>query len=122
MKPRDLIHATLIRLDKSIHTKVPIIVIIKEKLIADLLKTLEEEKIVTIIIRHNNTCTVKVSANVSEIRTTSIITKARQLKLFADHVPENNKGKLLLTTSKGLITHHAATKKNIGGEIIGTIY
>ena len=122
MKPRDLINITLRRLDKSIQSKTPIIVVTKEKPIHELIQTLEEGKIVTLLSKQNNTCTVKVSTTISEIKTASIITKAKKLKIWASQLPENNKGKLLLTTSKGLLLHHTAIKENIGGEVIGTKY
>ena len=38
------------------------------------------------------------------------------------YLPAKDFGKLLLTTSKGILTHEQARDKNVGGKLIGYVY
>lgn len=43
-------------------------------------------------------------------------------KYTARYLPANHLGVIIVSTSKGLVTHHTAQEKNIGGSLIAYMY
>lgn len=51
------------------------------------------------------------------------VVQAREIMKYARrYLPARDMGVLILSTSQGLMTHHAALEKNIGGSLIAYIY
>ncbi len=44
------------------------------------------------------------------------------MKYARRYLPARDMGVLILSTSQGLMTHHAALEKNIGGSLIAYVY
>ena len=67
IEAKETIQGTLKRLNASITTKVPIIVNSQIKQVRDLLKLLEEERLITIIKTHATSKVVKIAKEVTKI-------------------------------------------------------
>lgn len=114
---------TLNFLDLSRSRNVPITISVTGT-IRKLIQVLVEEKIVEATnINHQQT---RLTVNNEIIKFEAIpevltVSRKEVLRYAADIVPSIT-GHMLMTTSKGIMTHHDAVQKGVGGQIIGYVY
>lgn len=124
MAAKEAITVTINRINNSIKNKVPIIVELKLNSIEGLIKMLESENIIVIVKRYTNSCLIKVTTGITtlEVLPHFIHVKKKQLAGWRKRLLPNEGGHLIISTSKGMMSHRKAEQKDLGGQIIGFIH
>ena len=86
-----------------------------------LLQVLEEENLVNHIESHKTSRAIKIANNVIKVAVLDSSTEAHQINKKAQEILPNGQGRLLLTTTHGIITHVQALSERIGRKIIAAV-
>ena len=121
---KEVLITTMNRLNKSIETKVPIFVENTSNSLKALLVTLETEQVITIEKTYQSTYLVRVKRHISKIEVLPnfINIKKVQIPDWEKKLLPNKEGYLFLSTNKGIMSHRAAQRNQLGGEILGLAY
>lgn len=117
------ISETLKRLKTSISTQVPIIVDNKINSVNGLIDMLEKEKTLTIIKKYKTSYLLKVTKNITTLETLPKVknVKTKNIDEVAKVMLSNSTGYLVLSTTKGIMSHKQAAKDKLGGIILGIV-
>lgn len=120
---KDTILATLRRLEQSRVTNIPIIIEVRKSSVKQLVKTLLDKKKIRKIKDYKNSCLVKLSTGVNRVEALAqtITVKKDEILEWSAKLLDNEEGHLIMTTTKGVISHREAIHYKIGGEILGLI-
>lgn len=120
---KDTILATLRRLEQSRVTNIPIIIEVRKSSVKQLVKTLLDKKKIRKIKDYKNSCFVKLSTGVNRVEALAqtITVKKDEILEWSAKLLDNEEGHLIMTTTKGVISHREAIHYKIGGEILGLI-
>lgn len=123
MAAKSAILITLKRLEQARQTNTPIIVETKQRSVNQLIVTLLEKKKVRQIKEYKNSCLLKVLNEVEKIEGLPKTVQVKKVDIldWSTKLLNGEEGHLLLTTTKGVITHQDALKYRIGGEILGFV-
>lgn len=85
---------------------------------------LQENNLIIVVKEYKSSYIVKVATSVQTIESLPrfIHTKKNKLNEWAKQMLPKNKGHLLVSTSKGILSHTEAEKQHLGGQILGVIY
>lgn len=88
-----------------------------------LIKKLEQTKTIVIIKNFSKSFLVKViTVNKIEALSRSIQVKKTEISKWSVKLLANEEGLLIMTTTKGVISHLEAIQLNVGGEILGLVH
>lgn len=120
---KNTILATLRRLEQSRVTNIPIIIEVRKSSVKQLVKTLLDKKKIRKIKDYKNSCLVKLSTGVNRVEALAqtITVKKDEILEWSAKLLDNEEGHLIMTTTKGVISHREAIHYKIGGEILGLI-
>lgn len=123
MTSKLIITLTLKRLERARLSNVPIIIDTKLKSVKQLLETLIWTGKVQCIKKYNNSWLVKVLIGVRRIEalTPSVQVKKTDIYPWSQKLLDNSDGHVIITTTKGVISHQKAIEYKVGGEILGYI-
>lgn len=119
MAGKEELQNTLKRLNRAKNNSIPIVVDTRRKIVKLLINLLAKKEIIIILKETQNSSIVKVAESVREIEVLSINSTAKQVSEWANKLPLGKNGHLILTTSKGLVSHQ--DERKIGGIILGFI-
>lgn len=124
MAAKEAITNTIKRLHQTKVNYIPVIVDTVHKCIKSLIKTLENNNVLVVIKHYKNSCAVRLTKNIKTIEVLQkfVHTKNNQIPKWAEKMLANKEGHLLITTSRGIVTHREATEQRLGGQIIGFVY
>lgn len=111
------------RLNKSLKINVPIIVNYNQKSVEDLIKLLAKEKTVITIKKYEASYLVKVAKDITSLEALPKCKSVKKVKInkTANEMVQTDKGYLIISTSKGIMTNKQALEKQLGGIILGII-
>lgn len=120
---KESLSTTFKRLNSAIFLKVPIIVEIQYESVKNLLETLETVQVLKIAKKYQNSYLVKVKKQVSkiEVLTKPICTRKHQISEFVKKIIPSEEGHLILSTTKAVMSHKEAAKRQIAGKILGFV-
>lgn len=124
MAAKEALITTLNRLRQANNNKIAIIVETSHKSIKSLISMLEDNKLIIVVKTYKSSCIVKVAPSVKIIESLPrfIHSKKSKLNEWATQMLPENRGHLLISTSKGILSHIEAEKLHLGGQILGVIY
>lgn len=124
MSAKEALISTFSRLKQSKINKIPIIIETNHTSIKSLIAVLEANKPIIVVKKYKNSYAVRVSTTVSSIEVLPqfVHTKNNQLQDWAKKMLAEKSGCLVLSTSRGIMSHHEATSKHLGGQILGFAY
>lgn len=114
---------TLQRLNTSIMTRVPIIVKSKTTSVNEVIKVLVENKTIVILKSNTKEFLVKVTRETISLNTLHKLKSVKKAKIneTVSQMRVTSKGYLVMSTSMGIMSHHQAIRRNLGGIILGII-
>lgn len=124
MAAKEAIITTFKRLQQANITNVPIIIETNHACKKELINKLESTKTLVIVKKFSSSFLVKVSSTVTKIEVLPrfIHAKKKHLLVWARKMLPKTNGHLLVSTSKGILTHSEAVQQQIGGQILGYVY
>lgn len=124
MAPHDQLRRILQKLNRARIDKQKVRINCEKGIIKSLLTILRDEQLVKLNETTKTEVNVEISSDVSNIQELRDIIPAKnyQLREWVIKLVPTITGHLILSTSEGLMTHHKALNKNLGGKIIGLVY
>lgn len=124
MAAKEALTTTFKRLEQSRITNVPIIIVINTNGLKSLIKHLEHEEIIVILKKRSNECIVKVRPNVTKIKALEkfISVKKSTIAEWARRLLPQNKGQLIISTQKALVSYTLTVNEQVGGQIVGLVW